>query len=248
MASVVVARVVRPLLLILLLALVVAFAAAAGAQDGPAGVWEGAIQVPNQALAIVVTLHGAEEGAWSGTIDIPAQNLTGFPLSDVAVTADSVTFAMAGVPGDPVFNGTWDGATRTISGDFRQGGGAFPFSLERTGDAEIAATEATGIDPETAAKVAGTWSGTLDAGGATLRIVFHLDAGADGSLSGTMDSPDQGQTGLAISTVAFDGTTLRLDLTYAAAYFEGDLSADGASVVGNWNQGGASVPLTVTRQ
>ncbi len=248
MIHVAVAGVIRPLLLILMLAPLAAVAAPAGVQDGPSGVWEGAIEVPGQAIEIIVTLRGSEDGAWAGTIDIPAQNLAEFPLSDVAVAADSVTFAMAGVPGDPLFIGTWNAEPQTISGDFEQGGGALPFSLERVGDAAPVETTATTMDPEVAAKAAGTWSGSLAAGGQALRLIFHIEADADGSLSGTMDSPDQGQTGLTISEIAFDGATLRVDLTYAGAYFEGDLSADGSSVVGSWNQGGASVPLTVTKQ
>ncbi len=215
-------------------------------QEGPSGVWEGAIEVPNQSLGVIVTLRDGGDGTWAGTIDIPAQNLAEFPLSDVAVNDGAVTFRMAGVPGDPAFRGTWDAAGETISGDFEQGGAVFPFRLTRTGDAET--VESTGVDPELAAKVVGTWSGRLDAGGQVLRLAFHIQAAADGSLSGTMDSPDQGQTGLGLSSVSFDGTTFRADLTYAGAYFEGNLSADGSEIAGSWNQGGASLPLTVTKQ
>jgi hypothetical protein len=42
-------------------------------------------------------------------------------------------------------------------------------------------------------------------------------------------------------------TTLRIDLTYANAYFEGAMAGDGNSFDGNWNQG-AALPLTVTKQ
>jgi hypothetical protein len=216
------------------------------AQEGPHGVWNGAIEVPGQPLAITVTLRSDSDGVWSGTIDIPAQNLAGMPLSAITVSDNSVGFAMAGVPGDPVFTGTWDAAGEAIDGDFRQGGGSYPFHLARSGDAGPAAAR-TAVDADTAAAVTGTWSGTLAAGGAELRLIFRL-AYADGALSGTMDSPDQGQTGLPLSEVAFDGNLLRLDMTYAGAYFEGELAEDGASIAGNWNQGGAAVPLTLQKQ
>ena len=189
--------------------------------------------------------RGSADGAWVGTIDIPAQNLADFPLSDVAAGAESVTFAMSGIPGDPVFSGSWDAEAQTISGDFAQGGGVFPFSLTRTGD--VAAAEPASTDPETAARVEGTWSGTLNAGGQALRLIFHIEADG-GSLSGTLDSPDQGQMGMPISAVAFDGTTLRVDLTYAQAFFEGAISADGTTLDGSWNQGGGSLPLALQKQ
>lgn len=217
------------------------------AQEDPSGVWQGTLQIPSQTLDITVTLRADAAGALSGTIDIPAQNLAAFPLSDIAVADGSITFAMAGVPGDPVFKGAWDAAAQTISGNFEQGGGAFPFNLRRTGDAAPAA-EAEATDPESAAKVAGDWQGTLNAGGQALQVIFHIEASDEGALSGTMDSPAQGQSGLPISKVSFDGSNLRLDLDYAGAYFEGALSADGSTVDGSWNQGGASFPLTIERQ
>ena len=215
-------------------------------QDGPHGVWTGAIEVPGQTLEIIVTLRATAGGNWTGSIDIPAQNLSDFALSDVAVAAGSVTFTMAGIPGEPLFLGSWDAEKQTISGDFEQGGQAFPFSLSRTGDAQPAPSTVS-VDAATAAKVVGSWSGALSTGGGELRLIFHIEY-ADGSLSGTLDSPDQGQTGLAASAVAFDGTTLRVDLSYAQAFFEGTLSADGSEIEGNWNQGGGSLPLTVQKQ
>jgi len=241
----------RPLVRSTLLSLIVVSllapgaVATAAAQDGPHGVWNGAVEVPGQSLEVVITLRQAAEGAWNGTIDIPAQGLADFPLSDIAIAAGAVSFAMAGIPGDPQFVGSWDAAAQTISGDFEQAGNAFPFSLNRTGDAAAAVDAA--IDAETAAKITGSWLGTIATGGGELRMVFHLEY-ADGTLRGTMDSPDQGQSGLPISAVAFDGNTLRVDLDYAGAYFEGDLSADGASIAGAWNQGGGAAPLTMNKQ
>jgi hypothetical protein len=221
---------------------------AAAGQEGPHGIWEGAIEVPGQPLEVIVTLRHADDGTWTGTIDIPAQNAEDFPLSDVSVVDGTVSFAMAGVQGSPTFTGTWNDGTQTINGDFRQGGGMVPFSLARTGDVPApSAARGSAVDAETADAVTGTWQGTLSAGGADLRLIFHL-AHTDGALTGTMDSPDQGQNDLPLSTVAFDGTTLRIDLTYAGAYFEGTLTDGGASIEGRWNQGGAAFPLTLERQ
>ena len=65
----------RPtLLLAWTLAMAVHGIAAAQSANQPAGHWEGAIQVPGQALAIEVDLAPRDE-KWVGTIAIPAQNL-----------------------------------------------------------------------------------------------------------------------------------------------------------------------------
>jgi hypothetical protein len=236
----------RTTLLSLLIAVLLLPTATADAQEGPQGVWEGAVEVPGQPLGVVVTLRSSASGAWSGTIDIPAQSLADFPLSDVTVDGDAVSFAMSGIPGNPAFSGTWSAAEQSIRGDFLQGGGSYPFNLDRTGDAPMMDSSGT-VDADTAAKVVGTWSGALSAGGGQIRLVFHITY-ADGALGGTMDSPDQGQTGLQLTSVSFDGTTFRADMTYAGVFFEGALADDGASIVGNFNQSGVAVPLTVEKQ
>lgn len=94
---------------------------------GPAGPWTGAIEVPGQDLGIEITLTAGE--AWSGTISIPAQGLRDFALAGVRVDGDQVAFALAGIPGEPRFEGRLgpDG----IRGTFTQGGRTFPFHLAR---------------------------------------------------------------------------------------------------------------------
>jgi hypothetical protein len=50
-----------------------------------------------------------------------------------------------------------------------------------------------------------------------------------------------------VSEITFDGTTLRADLTYAGAFYEGRLMEDG-TFEGAWNQGGGQAGLKLTRQ
>ncbi len=215
-------------------------------QDNPSGLWSGTMEAGGQTIDISVVLQATTNGGWTGLIDIPAQNTSGYPLTEISVSGSSVSFTMAGVPGDPVFAGTWDAEDQTIDGNLQRGGQASPFRLTRTADAPELIVEA--VSPEDAAKVAGTWSGTMSAGAQTLRIVFHVVAGADGALTATMDSPDRGQSGLPVNRVAFDGNVLRLELDYVGAAFEGTITDDGAAIDGDWSQGGASLPLRVTKQ
>ncbi len=121
--------------------------AAAQEPTGAAGTWRGAIAVPGMPLDVVVTLAAAD-GAWSGTIDIPAQGATGLPLGGVTVAGESVTFTIAGVPGDPTFAGTLAGDE--IAGTFTQAGQAFPFALTRDAGDEPAAAGAAAsyADPQ----------------------------------------------------------------------------------------------------
>lgn len=92
----------------------------------------------------------------------------------------------------------------------------------------------------------GTWQGVLDTGAGQLTIVFHVRTG-DGGLEATMDSPDQGATGIPVSEVTFEDGTLRLVSRAIGGEFEGTLFADGHALEGTWRQGGAELPLTLER-
>jgi len=100
----------------------------AGADERITGHWEGEIETPGQALAVKVDLAVAE-GVWSGTIDIPAQGARGLALAGIAVSGESVEFAIADIPGEPTFKGVLAGGE--ITGDFSQGPASFPFRLGR---------------------------------------------------------------------------------------------------------------------
>jgi len=101
---------------------------------------------------------------------------------------------------------------------------------------------------EGAARVTGSWVGTLDAAGQELRLVFHIVGDDAGQLSGTMDSPDQGAYGLALSAVeeGEDGS-VRFEFAMAGGEFTGRFSDDGNRIDGSWAQGGASLPLLLER-
>ena len=88
------------------------------------------------------------------------------------------------------------------------------------------------------------WTGTLDVGGVELRIVVHLTRTESG-LTATMDSPDQGATGLPVTSAKVDDGTLALELKNLGASYDGTWDAGKRAFVGEWQQGGASLPLTL---
>ena len=66
----------------------------------------------------------------------------------------------------------------------------------------------------------GDWEGTLDAGATKLRLVLHLTK-KDGRLSATLDSPDQGATGLAVDTIDVTKNSIRFTMKSLGAAYEG---------------------------
>jgi hypothetical protein len=104
-------------------------ATAPASADHPlAGHWEGEITLPAGTLQVMVDLAAGEDG-WTGTIDIPAQGAKQLPLTDLAVGTDTARFSIAGVPGNPTFDGKL--AEGELHGDFTQGGGQLTFRLGR---------------------------------------------------------------------------------------------------------------------
>jgi len=92
----------------------------------------------------------------------------------------------------------------------------------------------------------GDWKGTLDAGGVKLDLVLHVTK-KDGALSATLDSPNQGATGLPIESISVTGKSLRFEMKSLGATYEGTFSADGSQIDGQFSQGPQQLRLTFKR-
>jgi len=207
-----------------------------------AGHWQGSIQLPDKELTIEVDLAQNPRGEWVGTIDIPPQGLKGFPLSDIAVKGNSISFAMKGVPGDPKFDGKLSTGGKTISGGFTQAGASLSFSLKRTGDAVIETPpKSTAITKE----MEGRWEGALDVNGNLLRLRLSLTNQEDGTAAGTMISVDQGGGEIPITTIIQNGANLKLEVKTIQGSYDGDLT--NGVLAGHWVQRGTTFPLTFRR-
>lgn len=94
-----------------------------------------------------------------------------------------------------------------------------------------------------ARQIEGIWQGSLDVPGGTLRIVFHIERAEDGTFAATLDSPDQGATGIPVSSVTLDGDSLRMEVAVIGGVYQGRLQPDGHTIDGVWTQGGMVFPL-----
>jgi pimeloyl-ACP methyl ester carboxylesterase len=94
----------------------------------------------------------------------------------------------------------------------------------------------------------GDWQGSLAVpGGGSLRLALHVTRDPHGALAATIDSLDQGATGLAAQTVRVDGRHVVIVLKAPAAEFAGDLDDAGQLLSGQWKQGGTSLALVLHR-
>jgi len=94
--------------------------------------------------------------------------------------------------------------------------------------------------------VEGLWQGTLKVPNGELRVVFHINKAADGRLSASMDSPDQGATGIPVDECTFTNGKLSLTAKGIGGAYDGTMKND-STIDGIWSQSGASLPLTLKR-
>jgi len=97
-----------------------------------AGHWVGEVELPGAKLGFEVDFTLKPDGTWSGDISIPMQNAKDLPLGNIVVKGKEVTFEITGVPGTPTLKGTVSDDGQKISGQFTQGGQAFPFAMSRS--------------------------------------------------------------------------------------------------------------------
>lgn len=94
------------------------------------------------------------------------------------------------------------------------------------------------------ASLTGNWNGTLG----PLEFTAHLTDPATGPRTATLDIPAQHANGLVMQfTAPGDSVYLRMRQP-VAAQFAGRRSADGQQLVGEWQQGLRSFPLTLSRE
>jgi len=94
--------------------------------------------------------------------------------------------------------------------------------------------------------IAADWQGTLNTVMGELRLVLHITKAADGSLTATLDSVDQGANGIPVKSATLKGSKLNLDVTAVKGIYEGTVAADGKSISGTWLQG-KPLPLEFKR-
>ena len=97
------------------------------------------------------------------------------------------------------------------------------------------------------APIVGNWEGTLDPGAqAKKRIVVHISAAQDGSLSGTIDYPDQDTSGIQITAITYKEPTLHFECSSIQGSYDGTMNKDNSEITGTWKQG-AGLSLILKR-
>jgi uncharacterized protein len=97
----------------------------------------------------------------------------------------------------------------------------------------------------TPAMPVGSWQGQLEVGVTKLSLVLHIATGADG-LTATLDSPDQGATGIAVDAVGYRDGLLEFSIKGLRASYKGRWDEAKSAFSGTFKQG-IDLPLELQR-
>lgn len=220
-----------------------ALAPHSAAQASLAGNWEGTLDAGGMTFRIVWHAIAAQDGTLTSTFDNVDQNIYGIKVKTLAMKGSDLTMSVddtvsingqdVPVRGDLVAKVSADG--NHVSGTWTQTEPAQPPAPIELKRGTSQATAAPATTPP--ASVAGEWSGTLHAGPTQLRLILHIKAAQDGTLTGTLDSIDQGANDIPISTVAFKDGKLELNVAAVNGTYEGTVNKDATEITGTWTQG-----------
>jgi pimeloyl-ACP methyl ester carboxylesterase len=106
----------------------------APAADSPAsvvGTWEGTLEAGAARLRLVLHIDSPKNDALTGRLDSPDQGATDLPLDSISLAANKLHFEMKSL--GAAYEGKLESDGNQITGEFQQGGQAFPLIFKRTG-------------------------------------------------------------------------------------------------------------------
>jgi hypothetical protein len=136
-----------------------------------------------------------------------------------------------------VYTGMLSSDGSKISGVFA-GDQETPIEFTRAAaGATSAAVPAAAAAAPASGSISGDWSGSLNTGSATLRLVLHIAVAKDGTLTATLDSPDQSVMGIPVTTITLNDSKLGFIVDTVHGTYAGTVKADGSGIDGTWSQG-----------
>jgi len=232
-----------------LIALILLAGAALGrAAENPSGRWEGNAQIPGQELRLVVDLSDEDGKGWVGSIIVPGFAVKGATLVDLHVRGGDLDFAIKGALGSEragraELKGhlTADGH---LAGDFKQGGNTAPFSLARTGPAQVDfPPKSTGVTKD----LEGDWQGDYEMMGYTRHATLKFAKRGTEGVPVEFVIVGKKVNNVPVSLVTQDGDFLTIKSDEFGITFEGRFKREAEEINGTLTQGPLEAPLSLRR-
>jgi pimeloyl-ACP methyl ester carboxylesterase len=204
-----------------------------------AGTWAGTLQVGDSVLHVVLHIMKGNGGSPRATLDSLDQGVYGI---EALVTQTGSTLKIEVPSVNVSYEGEISADRRAIDGTWSQGGVALPLLWRRQAHAASAKKP---VDAVSAAE--GVWQGILETNGMRFRLQLHIAHDAQGKLTATLDSIDQGISGFPAANVVQTESAVHFDLAAVNGVYDGTLNATGNLIAGMLQQGGTSSALNFKR-
>jgi len=227
---------------LIIAALFIAASTPARAQQSPdlSGHWQGALQTPSLQVPFDLDLAKDGSGRLVGTLSVPGQKIRGLPLTKVEVEGTAVNFQARS---DQTFSGALSDDRQSMTGEFLISGNSLPFTLTRTGAAQI---EAPRKSATLSKQLEGTWTATLIVEGMPHQLVMTLVNHPDGFASGRIVNEGEGWIELPIAIVQ-QGSAVTIETLPVASTVTATLNESGTELDGTIAQGSATAHVTFRR-
>lgn len=93
----------------------------------------------------------------------------------------------------------------------------------------------------------GSWEGSLETPQGTLRIVLHLDIESKDSWEASIDSPDQGVTGINVSYLRYSEDSITVKSGKIMAVYKAGINQKDSVLKGKWSQGFSQLDLNLKK-
>lgn len=186
-------------------------------------------------LRLELHLKDGGLGAMEGTLDSLDQGAIGLECTKFVLKDKALSFEV------PTVGGKWHG---TVSED----GSTLTGSWSQGVDSPLVFHRREPFAPaEKPSRVDGIWLGTLESGGAKLRLQIQVKSDRAGTEYCSLDSLDQGAMELACENVRLEGDHFSFEVPAVHGQWTGTLAEDGSALKGVWSQG-QDLPLVLARQ
>lgn len=218
------------------------------AADAIAGRWQGQAQIPGRPLDVTVDLDKNAAGAWIGSIVIPGMNIKGAPLSDIAVDASRIAFAIKNAGDSNAAKTQFRGSiapNQTMEGEFSQAGNTAKFSLKKVDAASVDLPLAgTPLDRE----FEGRWIGEYVFSDVPRHVTLTFDNHAGGAATAKFVIVGKKTTDVPVDLVRQDAALVIVQSNAYQITYEGRLRKDSGQITGTFTQGPYEVPLNLHRE
>jgi hypothetical protein len=204
------------------------------------GVWRGTVNAGGWQFAANLKIAEPAAGKCRAELDSVEWGGQHIPATSITREGNSVKigFRLLGS-----FEGSLDTANGHLSGSWTRRDKTEPVTFSRV---DLKAEEATrNYIPASPLDLQGHWKGTLKLPDGNLHFVFDIAQMPDGSLSATMDNPDQGAKNIQARTTQYTPPHVSILWFGTGGVFNGALA--NGKLTGTWKQGRTVSPLTLSR-